>query len=114
MLVATTNDLPGAQIIEVLGEVMGVTVRARNVGVQLGARFQALVGGELTGLTTQLIHTRDEAMNRMIEHAQHRGADAIVAMRFDANEIGEGYQEVVAYGTAVRVLWPHQVPQPQG
>ncbi|MFZ7088840.1 YbjQ family protein [Curtobacterium sp. RRHDQ10] len=110
MLVATTNDLPGAQITEVLGEVMGLTVRARNFGVQFGASFQALVGGELTGLTAQLVQTRDEAMNRMIEHALYRGADAIVAMRFDANEIGNGYQEVVAYGTAVRVLWPRPTP----
>jgi uncharacterized protein YbjQ (UPF0145 family) len=103
MLISTMNDLPGHDVIEVLGEVTGLTVRARNVGVQLGAGFKALVGGELKGLTKQLMETRQEAMARLSEEAQARGADAILAMRFDANEVGSGYQEVVAYGTAVRV-----------
>ena len=103
MLISTMNDLPGHDITEVLGEVTGLTVRARNVGVQLGAGFKALVGGELKGLTKQLMQTREEAIERLAEEAQARGADAILAMRFDANEVGNGYQEVVAYGTAVRM-----------
>ncbi|HEU5000947.1 MAG TPA: YbjQ family protein, partial [Lapillicoccus sp.] len=74
-----------------------------HIGTQLGAGFKSIVGGELKGLSKQLIQTREEAMERLVEEATSRGADAILAMRFDANEIGQGYQEVVAYGTAVKV-----------
>ncbi len=103
MMISTMNDLPGYRVDEVLGEVTGLTVRSRNIGAQLGAGFKAIVGGELKGLTKQLMQTREEAMQRMVEAATSRGANAILAMRFDANEVSQGYQEVVAYGTAVRV-----------
>ena len=103
MLISTMNDLPGYDVTEVLGEVTGLTVRSRHIGTQLGAGFKSIVGGELKGLSKQLIQTREEAMERLVEEATSRGADAILAMRFDANEIGQGYQEVVAYGTAVKV-----------
>ena len=103
MLISTMNDLPGYDVTEVLGEVTGLTVRSRHIGTQLGAGFKSIVGGELKGLSKQLIQTREEAMDRLVEEATSRGADAILAMRFDANEIGQGYQEVVAYGTAVKV-----------
>jgi uncharacterized protein YbjQ (UPF0145 family) len=103
MIISTMNDLPHYQVDQVLGEVTGLTVRARNVGAQLGAGFKSIVGGELKGLTKQLVQTREEAMERMVDEATSRGANAILAMRFDANEVGQGYQEVVAYGTAVRV-----------
>ena len=63
----------------------------------------SIVGGELKGLTKQLMQSREEAMERLVEAASARGADAILAMRFDANEVGQGYQEIVAYGTAVKV-----------
>jgi uncharacterized protein YbjQ (UPF0145 family) len=102
MLVSTTNDLPGFTLTETLGEVFGLTVRTRNVGAQLGAALKGIVGGELAGLTKQLEATRAEAMARMIQAATERGADAVVAMRFDSNEIGGTFQEVVAYGTAVK------------
>lgn len=97
------NDLPGYRIDEVLGEVTGLTVRSRNVGSQIGANLKALVGGELKGLTKQLAESREEAKQRLIEEAQAIGADAVLAMRFDSDEIGQGYQELVAYGTAVKV-----------
>jgi len=97
------NDLPGYDITEVLGEVTGLTVRSRHIGTQLGAGFKSIVGGELKGLTKQLMQSREEAMERLVEAATARGADAIVAMRFDANEVGQGYQEIVAYGTAVKL-----------
>ena len=100
-LVSTMNDAPGFQVTTVLGEVTGLTVRARNVGAQLGAGFKSIVGGELKGLTKQLQQSRDEAMQRMVETAKSRGANAVLAMRFDANEVSSGYQEIVAYGTAV-------------
>jgi uncharacterized protein YbjQ (UPF0145 family) len=103
MLISTMNDLPGYDITEVLGEVTGLTVRSRHIGSQLGAGFKSIVGGELKGLSKQLMQTREEAMERLVEEATARGGDAIVAMRFDANEIGQGYQEVVAYGTAVKI-----------
>jgi uncharacterized protein YbjQ (UPF0145 family) len=103
MLISTMNDLPGYDVTEVLGEVTGLTVRSRHIGTQLGAGFKSIVGGELKGLSKQLIQTREEAMERLVEEAASRGADAILAMRFDANEIGQGYQEVVAYGTAVKI-----------
>ena len=103
MLISTMNDLPGYDVTEVLGEVTGLTVRSRHIGTQLGAGFKSIVGGELKGLSKQLIQTREEAMERLVEEATSRGADAILAMRFDANEIGQGYQEVVAYGTAVKI-----------
>lgn len=96
------NDLPGWRIDEVLGEVTGLTVRSRNVGTQIGASFKAFVGGELKGLTKQLAETREQALQRLTENAQAMGANAILAMRFDSDEIAQGYQEIVAYGTAVR------------
>ena len=103
-LVSTMNDAPGYRVQAVLGEVTGLTVRARNVGAQIGASFKAVVGGELKGLTKQLQQSRDEAMQRMVEQAMARGANAVLAMRFDANEVSSGYQEIVAYGTAVVIV----------
>jgi uncharacterized protein YbjQ (UPF0145 family) len=103
LIVSTMNDLPGYTIDEVLGEVTGLTVRSRNVGTQIGAGFKSLVGGELKGLTKQLLETREQARERMCEAAEAVGANAVVAMRFDSDEVGQGYQELVAYGTAVRV-----------
>jgi uncharacterized protein YbjQ (UPF0145 family) len=81
MLVSTTNELPGQEIVEVLGEVMGLTVRSRNIGSQLGASFKSILGGELKGMTKALVDSRQEVMQRMIEEAEAKGADAIVAMR---------------------------------
>jgi uncharacterized protein YbjQ (UPF0145 family) len=103
MIIVTTNDLPGYRIEEVFGEVTGLTVRARHIGTQVGAGLKSLVGGELKGLTKQLSQSREEALLRLTETAASRGANAVIAMRFDANEVSNGYQEIVAYGTAVRV-----------
>ncbi len=104
LLVSTMNDVPGWRVDRVLGEVTGLTVRSRNVGAQIGAGFKALVGGELRGLTKQLQQSRDEAMARLVEASAARGANAVLAMRFDSNEVGNGYQEIVAYGTAVVIV----------
>ena len=103
MIVSTMNDLPGFRVDEVIGEVTGLTVRSRNVGTQLGAGFKSLVGGELKGLTKQLQESRDEARARLVDAAREVGANAVLAMRFDSDEVGNGYQELVAYGTAVKV-----------
>jgi uncharacterized protein YbjQ (UPF0145 family) len=102
MLIATTNDLPGRQVVEVLGEVMGLTVRSRNLGSQIGASFKSLVGGELKGMTKALVDSRHEVVERMVAEAEAKGADAILAMRFDTSEMGPNWTEICAYGTAVR------------
>jgi uncharacterized protein YbjQ (UPF0145 family) len=102
MILSTMNDLPGYEITEVLGEVFGITVRSRNVGSQLGAGFKSLVGGELKGMTKMLSESRVHAQDRLVEEAEARGADAVLAMRFDASEFQAG-QEICAYGTAVKI-----------
>jgi uncharacterized protein YbjQ (UPF0145 family) len=102
MLITTANDLPGYEITETLGEVFGLTVRSRKVGSQIGAGFKSLVGGELKGMTKALVDSRLQVIERMVEEAQGKGADAIVAMRFDTSEMGGNWTEICAYGTAVR------------
>jgi uncharacterized protein YbjQ (UPF0145 family) len=106
MLLSTMNDLPGREVTEVLGEVFGLTVRSRHLGSQIGAGLKSLVGGELRGMTKALVDSRREAQDRLIDEAGKLGADAILAMRFDATEIGGGWQEICAYGTAVRLATP--------
>jgi uncharacterized protein YbjQ (UPF0145 family) len=102
VIISTMNDLPGYQIEEVLGEVFGLTVRSRNVGSQFGALFKSLVGGELKGMTKMLAEGREHATQRLIEEAEAKGANAIVAFRFDTSELGGTWTEICAYGTAVR------------
>jgi uncharacterized protein YbjQ (UPF0145 family) len=102
MLISTMNDLPGYDIEEVYGEVFGLTVRSRNVGSQIGASFKSLVGGELKGMTKMLAEGRQHATERLIEEANQKGANAIVAFRFDTSELGTTWTEICAYGTAVR------------
>src|SRR2546426_12687976 len=102
MLIATTNDLPGYEITEVLGEVFGLTVRSRNIGAQFGAGLKSLVGGELKGMTKNLATSRQEVIDRMVGEAQQKGGDAVVAFRFDTSEMGGSWTEICAYGTAVK------------
>ena len=103
MLITTTNDLPGYEVEEVLGEVFGLTVRSRNVGSQIGAGLKSLVGGELKGMTKALVDSRLQVIERLTEEAQKRGGNAVLAMRFDTSEMGGTWTEICAYGTAVRV-----------
>jgi uncharacterized protein YbjQ (UPF0145 family) len=102
MLISTTNELAGFEISEVLGEVMGLTVRSRNIGSQIGAGLKSILGGELKGMTKALVESREQVMERMVQEAETKGADAIVAMRFDTSDMGNGWTEICAYGTAVR------------
>lgn len=102
MLISTMNDLPGYQIEEVFGEVFGLTVRSRNVGSQFGATLKSLIGGELKGMTKMLASGREDATARLVEEAEGKGANAIVAFRFDTSELGTTWTEICAYGTAVR------------
>ncbi len=103
MIVTTMNDIPGYEVDEVFGEVMGLTVRSRNVGSQIGAGLKSILGGELRGMTKALIDSRQQVRERMIEEAESLGANAIIAMRFDTSEMGGNWTEICAYGTAVRV-----------
>jgi uncharacterized protein YbjQ (UPF0145 family) len=103
MLIATTNEIPGREIDEVYGEVFGLTVRSRNAFSQLGAGLKSFVGGELKGMTKALVDSRQQVIDRMVEEAEKKGANAIVAMRFDTSEMGDTWTEICAYGTAVRV-----------
>ena len=102
MLISTMNDLPGYRIEEVHGEVFGLTVRSRHVGSQLGAAAKSLLGGELKGMTKMLAEGRQDATRRLIEEAEGKGANAIVAFRFDTSELGGTWTEICAYGTAVQ------------
>ena len=103
MIVTTMNDIPGYEVEEVFGEVMGLTVRSRNIGSQIGAGLKSIVGGELKGMTKMLADSRRDVVGRMVEEAESKGANAIIAMRFDTSELGNMWSEICAYGTAVRV-----------
>ena len=103
LIVTTMNDLPGYQVEEVFGEVFGLTVRSRNIGSDIGAQLKGLVGGEVKGYTKMLSDSRLQAVERLRDAAREVGGNAIVAMRFDCNELGGNMTEVAAYGTAVTV-----------
>ena len=103
MLVVTTNDLPGYKVVRHLGMVRGLTVRSRSVVGNLGAAIQIFFGGNISVYTKLAEQTRQEAFDLLVEHAQAMGANAILAMRYDANEIAAAVTEVLAYGTAVVV-----------
>src|SRR5215510_13413505 len=104
VLVVTSNDIPGYEILAVYGEVFGVTVRARNIGAGFTAGFRSIGGGEIPEMTQLLLQSRNEAMGRMIYQAQQRRANAILAFRFDNGEIAGRWTEICAYGTAVWVV----------
>ncbi len=103
MLITTMNDIPGYVVEEVFGEVFGLTVRARNIGSQFGAGLKSMFGGELKGMTKALVDSRQQVTERMVEEAEAKGANAIIAMRFDTSEMGQNWTEICAYGTAVKV-----------
>ncbi|MBN9500698.1 MAG: hypothetical protein BGO01_08665 [Armatimonadetes bacterium 55-13] len=109
--VTTANGFDGFRVVRGLGVVRGITVRSRSAIGNLGASLQTLVGGNIT-LYTELAETaRREAYELMIQHAGQMGANAIIAMRYDANEIAQGVTEVLAYGTAV-IIEPVQAGRP--
>ena len=102
-LVTSANELPGYRVRRSLGVVRGITVRSRNVFGTIGASLQSLFGGNISLWTELCEHTREEAFELMARHAAELGANAIIAMRYDATEIAQGVAEVLAYGTAVVV-----------
>lgn len=103
VIITTMNDLPGYEVVDVYGEVFGLVVRARNIGSNIGASFRTLAGGEVKGYTKLLSESRTHAVERLKDAARDRGANAVIAMRFDCNDIGSIMSEVAAYGTAVTV-----------
>jgi uncharacterized protein YbjQ (UPF0145 family) len=103
LLISTMNDLPGYDVVAVHGEVCGLVVRARNVFSNVGASFRTIFGGEARGYTQLLSDSREQAIERLRTAARSKGANAVLAMRFDCNEIANLMSEVAAYGTAVTV-----------
>lgn len=104
ILITTMNDVPGFKVTATFGEVFGLTVRSRNVFSNIGAGFRALGGGEITEYTRMLSESRYEAMGRLCQAAMAYGANAVLAMRFDCNEIAGTMSEVAAYGTACVIV----------
>lgn len=103
IIVTTAFDVPGRKIVKVLGIARGNTVRARNIGRDIGAGFKNLVGGEVRTYTEMTAQSRDEAFNRMVNDAISMGADAIIAFDFSTSMIMQGAAEMLAYGTAVKL-----------
>jgi uncharacterized protein YbjQ (UPF0145 family) len=102
-LVTTAFDLPGYRTVQNLGVVRGIVVRSRSIVGNIGAAIQTLVGGNITLYTELCEKARADAFHLMLTHAAELGANALVGIRYDANEVAAGVTEVLAYGTAVRV-----------
>jgi uncharacterized protein YbjQ (UPF0145 family) len=101
MIVATTNDVSGYKVVSYLGVVRGITVRSRSIVGNVGAALQSLIGGNITLYSSLCEQARSDAYELMVTHARDLGANAVLGMRYDANEIAAGITEVLAYGTAV-------------
>ncbi|MGA2714240.1 MAG: YbjQ family protein [Bryobacteraceae bacterium] len=102
-MTTTAFEIPGFRISQSLGLVRGIVVRSRSVLGTLGASLQTLVGGDITLYTEMCEKAREDAFERMLQHATEQGADAIIGVRYDATEIMQGVTEVLCYGTAVQV-----------
>ena len=103
MLITTSNDVAGKRIVRHIGIVRGITVRSRSVIGNFAGGIQSLFGGKLSVFVKLAETARQEALDHLIENAAAAGANAVIAMRYDANEIMDGITEVLAYGTAVVV-----------
>src|ERR1700690_2228250 len=102
-MVTTLFEMPGYRIVKTLGLVRGIVVRSRSIFGTLGASLQTIVGGNITLFTDMCEKTREDALELMLQHASERGGNAVIGMRYDANEVMQGVTEVLAYGTAVQV-----------
>ena len=102
-LVTTAFELPGQRVVKNLGVVRGIVVRSRSLLGNIGAGWQTLVGGDITIYTELCEKARADAFQRLLDHATEIGGNAIIGMRYDANEVSSGVTEVLAYGTAVVV-----------
>lgn len=101
--VTTSFEFQGYNIVEYQGLVRGIVVRSRSIVGNIGAGLQSLVGGNITLYTELCENTREDAFNLMMEHAEEIGANAIIGVRYDANDVAQGITEVLCYGTAVRI-----------
>ena len=101
MIIVTTENVPGKEVIELKGFVKGSTVRCKNIGRDIGAGLRSIVGGEMEGYNEMLIEARQIAIGRMVEEAEAMGANAIVGLRLMSSAVIAGAAEMVAYGTAV-------------
>lgn len=102
-MITTAMELPGYHMTESLGVVRGIVVRSRSIIGNIGASFQTLFGGNITLYTELCERAREDAFRLMVTHAAELGANAIIGVRYDANEVAAGVTEVLAYGTAVKV-----------
>lgn len=103
IIVTTGNEVPGKKIVKILTVVKGSTVRARNIGRDIGAGLKSIVGGEVKTYTEMTMNARDEAYNRMVNEAIDLKADAIIGVRFTTSMVMAGASEMLAYGTAVKI-----------
>lgn len=103
IIVTTSNEVPGKKVAQILGIVKGNSVRARNIGRDIGAGLKNLVGGEIKTYTEMTAHSRDESFNRMVNEAINLKADAVIATRFMTSMVMQGASEMLAYGTAVKL-----------
>lgn len=103
MIVTTTENVAGHRTVESLGQCFGVVVRSRGLGGNIVAGVRSLAGGEIKEYTELVEETRRHAIDRLVRNATAMGANAVVMMRFDSGSIGQTMNEVVAYGTAVRI-----------
>ena len=102
-MVTSAMELPGYRVVRNLGIVRGIVVRSRSIIGNLGAALQTVIGGNITLLTNLCEKTREDAYELLLQHAAQNGANAVIAMRYDATEVMQGVTEVLAYGTAVQV-----------
>jgi len=103
MILCTTDNIPGREVSEACGLVYGATVRGGHAGHDVNAMIKNLVGGEIEEYTKLIAESREQALDRMIQHARTKGADAVVGLRFASSEVAEGAAEFMAYGTAVKL-----------
>lgn len=103
IIVTTTENIPGYEVVEVLGVVQGNTIRARHLGSDIMAGLKSLIGGEIKGYVQALSDARDEARERMIKDAESMNADAIIMTRYTTSQVMAGAAEILAYGTAVKL-----------
>jgi uncharacterized protein YbjQ (UPF0145 family) len=103
LIVTTCNEVAGRQVVSYLGIVRGIVVRSPSITQGVMGGLKSIIGGNIEAYATVCEQAREEAYERMVVHAQARGANAVIGMRYDATEFGQGATEVLAYGTAVRL-----------
>jgi uncharacterized protein YbjQ (UPF0145 family) len=101
--IVSSNWVPGHEVVKTIGFVYGITVRSRGLGRNITAGLRSLAGGEIQEYVEMMEQSRDEALNRMAQHAKQLGANAVISTAFDSNEISQYMQEILAYGTAVLI-----------